>query len=218
MGDNMKNKKILAIIALIIGISLIGVGLLINFDSDEPTPSNPPSSGQESGEEYNPEKDYKIIYKTEDNTVEEIPEDNFSETSSKIGFSEKSTCADGMCTADKKKYNDIDNEDSFIIMYVDGKAYSYGTIMYYKESDYKLDIVVANLNSVIKNYVGYNYTVDYISDLNSKLNIVLQNDDLDDDVVIDRVYVGEYTLETIISLDSNIYMVKTFLIRTSDYM
>lgn len=214
----MKNKKILAIIALVIGILLIGVGLLINFDNEEPTPSNPPSGGQESGEEHNPEKDYKIIYKTEDNTVEEIPEDNFSETSSKIGFSEKATCVDGICNANKKKYSDIDREDILTIMYKDGNVYSYATIMYYKENDYKLDIVVANLNSVVKNYVGYNYTVDYISDLNTKLNIVLQNDDLDDDVIIDRVYVGEYTLETIISLDSNIYMVKTFLIRTSDYM
>ena len=223
----MNKKRILSLVLIFLGVIFIASGVIFTvFDNANQDPEVVPdalepddnSDNQVSEGNYELDRNYQTINQVEEEVVVEIKEDSFGKTTDDIGFS-KNECVNNNCVASRNPYSNSEVEDIVVINYLDdGSVHSYGTFMYYYKDDYKLDVVVDDANRLINNYVGYSYTLEYFQTLDDKLNSVLSNSDLDDDVVIDRIYVGEYTLETIINKSDDFYLVKTFLIKTSDYM
>lgn len=238
----MKKKKVLSLCFIIVGIMLITVGgvLFLQKEKSLTTPTVTPSEDNGKDEDNNKDennndddknnqendnneeeshelnRDYQTINKVLDEQVDVIEENEFDNITSEIGFS-SSECVNSSCVASKKPYGNS-AEDLIIVNYIDNEVYSIGTFMYYYEDDYKLDVVVSDTNELINNYIGYTYTIEYFQKLQSMLDGVLMNESPDDDVAFDRIYVGEYTLETILAKSGEFYMVKTFLIKTSDYI
>ena len=225
----MKKKRILSVCFIIIGIMLISVGSVLfitkeksltnstvtpNEDNvkDEDSDKDVQEDSNVNEDPYELNRDYKTVNDVLDAQVDVIEEQEFSNVTSEIGFSDNK-CLNSSCVASKKPYNG-DVEDLIIVNYVDDEVYSIGTFMYYYEDDYKLEVVVSDTNELINNYIGYSYTIEYFQKLQNMLDGVLMNNVPDDDVVFDRIYVGEYTLETILGKSDEFYMIKTFLIKT----